>query len=197
VGYNRVYVHCGDELTWDGWWEGLRRGRVIVTNGPLLRPRVFGPGAPQEGALPGHVFQADAGQTVELSISLNLSIREKVEYLEIIQDGQRAHEVRLDEWAKANGQLPPVKFDKSGWMLVRAVTNNSKTFRHASTGPYYVEIGYEPRISKRSAQFFLDWVYERARQIEHDNADEKRELLEQHRAARDHWQKLVERANVE
>ena len=28
-------------------------GRVVVTNGPLLRPRVFGPGAEQEGALPG------------------------------------------------------------------------------------------------------------------------------------------------
>ena len=26
--------------------------------------------------------------------------------------------------AKASGKLPPVKFDKSGWMLVRAVTNN-------------------------------------------------------------------------
>ena len=39
LGYNRVYVHCGDTLTYDGWWEGLRTGRVVVTNGPLLRPR--------------------------------------------------------------------------------------------------------------------------------------------------------------
>jgi hypothetical protein len=47
VGYNRVYVHCGKELTWDKWWENLRRGQVVVTNGPLLRPLVFGPGAEQ------------------------------------------------------------------------------------------------------------------------------------------------------
>ena len=72
---------------------------------------------------------------------------------------------------EANGKLPPVKFTKSGWMLVRAVTNNPKTFRFASTGPYYVEIGYQRRVSKESAQFFLDWVYERARQIKLDDAD--------------------------
>ena len=25
LGYNRVYVHCGEQLTYDAWWEGLRR----------------------------------------------------------------------------------------------------------------------------------------------------------------------------
>ena len=34
------------------------------------------------------------------------------------------------------------------------------------TAPYYVEFGYGRRISKRAAQFFLDWVYQRAKQIE-------------------------------
>ncbi|MDX1946270.1 MAG: CehA/McbA family metallohydrolase [Pirellulaceae bacterium] len=197
VGYNRAYVYCEGELTWDQWWENLRLGRVVVTNGPMLRPRVYGPGAEQDGALPGHVFQAEAGQTVELVVALNLATRDKVEYLEVIQDGKPLHEVRLDAWAKANGKLPPVKFTKSGWMLVRAVTNNPKTFRFASTGPYYVEIGYERRVSKQSAQFFLDWVYERARQIKLDDADQQREVLEFHRAARDFWQKKVAEANAE
>ena len=42
MGYNRVYVHCGESTDVRGWWEGLRAGRVVVTNGPLLRPRVNG-----------------------------------------------------------------------------------------------------------------------------------------------------------
>ncbi len=199
VGYNRVYVHCGETLTWDKWWENLRLGRVVVTNGPLLRPKVYGPGAPQEGALPGHVFQADKGQTVELDIALNLAIRspDKVEYLEVVQDGKVVHEVRLDDWKNARGRLPTVKFTRSGWMLVRAVTNNPKTYRFASTGPYYVEIGYERTVSKRSAQFFLDWVFERARRIKLDNADEQAAVLEFHRRARDYWQKKVDEANAE
>src|SRR4029450_11811058 len=43
VGYNRVYVHCDGELTWESWWENLRRGQVVGTNGPLLRRRGCGP----------------------------------------------------------------------------------------------------------------------------------------------------------
>src|SRR5262245_17499261 len=85
VGYNRVYVHCGPELTWDDWWENLRRGQVVVTNGPMLRPRVSGPGAPPEGALPGHVFRGDKGKELELNIALNLSTRDPIDYLEVVK----------------------------------------------------------------------------------------------------------------
>ena len=82
-------------------------------------------------------------------------------------------------------------------MLVRAVTNNPKTFRFASTGPYYVEIGYERRVSKASAQFFLDWVFERARRIKLDDPEQQEELMASHKAARDYWQKKVAEANAE
>jgi len=199
VGYNRVYVHTDGELAWDAWWENLRRGQVVVTNGPLLRPRVFGPGGPTEGALPGHVFRADAGQTVELQVALNLSIRspDKVEYLEVVQDGKVLHEVRLDKFAEAKGKLPPVKFTTSGWMLVRARTNNPKTYRFASTGPYYVEIGYQRRVSKEAAQFFHDWVYERAGRIKLDDPGQKQEVLEYHKRARDFWKQKLAEANAE
>lgn len=191
VGYNRVYVHCGEEFSYENWCAGLKGGRVIVTNGPMIRPRV-------NGELPGHVFQADAGQKVELIIALNLSLREKVDYLEVVKDGKNIYEVRLDEFAKKGGMLPPVTFDKSGWMLIRAVTNHPKTFRFAMTAPYYVEIGYEKRVSKKSAQYFLDWVYERARQIAKiEDADERAAVMVYHKAARDYWQKLVAEANAE
>jgi hypothetical protein len=191
VGYNRVYVHCGDKCDYAAWFAGLKAGQVVVTNGPLIRPRA-------NGELPGHVFQADKGETVELTIELNLSLREKVDYLEIVKDGKVAHEVRLDEFAKKNGELPKLTFDKSGWMLVRAVTNHPQTFRFAMTGPYYVEIGYEKRMSKASAQYFLDWVYARAGQIAKlEHADERAAVLEYHKAARDYWQKLANEANAD
>jgi hypothetical protein len=197
VGYNRVYVHCGNELTWDKWWENLRAGRVVVTNGPMLRPKVFGPGGPDEGALPGHVFEAPAGATIDLDVALNLGTRDKIDYLEVVQDGRVVHEVRLDEWKDRKGHLPPVTFTRSGWMLVRAVSTNPKTYRFASTGPYYVQIGDQPRISKESAQFFLDWVFERARRINLTDGQQQQEVLEFHRQARDFWQKKVDEANAE
>jgi hypothetical protein len=96
-----------------------------------------------------------------------------------------------------NGKLPPVTFDQSGWLLVRAITNNPKTFRFASTGPYYVEIGQTPRISKASAQFFYDWVIERTGRIKLTDEKQKAEVLEFHRQARDFWQKRIDDANAE
>jgi hypothetical protein len=190
LGYNRVYVHCEGELTWEKWWQGLKQGRVVVTNGPLLTPRF-------NGELPGHVFQVEAGKSVEISVALNLFTREKIDYLELVQNGQVVEQVRLDKWAAANGVLPLVKFEQSGWLLVRAVTNNSTTYRYATSGPVYVEVGYEPRISKSSAQFFNDWVVERVKRIKLEDPTQREAVIEHHRHARDYWKALLEKANVE
>ena len=190
VGYNRVYVHCGDELDYDRWWAGLRAGRVVVTNGPLLRPRV-------NGELPGHVFTAQAGETVELETTLKLSLRDKVEFLEIVKNGRVVHKVRLRDYAQSGGLLPTVTFQRSGWMLVRTIAENPRTFRFASSGPYYVQIGDRPRISKQASQYFLDWVTERARRVKIADLDQRQAVMTHHRAARDFWQDLATRANAD
>lgn len=191
VGYNRVYVYCGPQMTYDLWWQNLRAGQVVVTNGPLIRdPRL-------NGELPGHVFRAEAGQTIELQAALNLSIREPVDYLEVVKNGVVVHQVRLQDWADSAGRLPKVEFDRSGWLLVRAVTGNPRTYRFATTGPWYVEIGEQRRISRRAAQFFFDWVYERARRIELPAGEKRDAVLAHHRVARDYWQQMLNEANAE
>ncbi|MGD0896896.1 MAG: hypothetical protein ABR915_03605 [Thermoguttaceae bacterium] len=189
VGYNRLYAHVDGSLDYAAWWKNLRAGRVVVTNGPLLRPTV-------EGQLPGHTFHADDGKTLELEIGLTLSTREPISYLDVVQDGEVRHSIRFEEYAKS-GRLPKLEFKKSGWFLLRVVTDVSETYRCAMTGPYYVQFGSQPRISKRSAQFFLDWVKERVGQIAIDDAHQRAEVLEFHRRARDFWQDLVSRANAD
>ncbi len=189
VGQNRVYVHVDGEFSYAEWWNNLRAGRVFITNGPLMKPSV-------EGELPGHVFQLDAGRKLDLEIGLTLSTRDPITYLEIIKDGKVEHEVRFDEYAKS-GKLPKLTFDRSGWFLIRAVTDVPKTYRFAMTGPYYVEMGYQRRISKRAAQFFLDWEYERARQIKLADPQQQQDVLQWHRQARDFWRDLASKANAE
>jgi len=189
VGYNRTYVHVDDDFSYEKWWENLRAGRVTITNGPLLRPRIG-------RELPGYVFHIEKGRTAEFEIGLTLSIREPLRYLEMIKNGHVAAEVRLDDFRRA-GKLPKLRFDSSGWFLLRAVGEDAKTYRFGMTGPYYVEMGYERRISKTSAQFFLDWVMERARQIQIQDPGERREVLQYYRTARDFWQNLVNKANAE
>ncbi|MEN6498680.1 MAG: hypothetical protein ABFD16_30615 [Thermoguttaceae bacterium] len=189
VGYNRVYVHVDGEFSYEKWWENLKAGRVTITNGPLLEPKVA-------GELPGHTFHGHKGQIMDFEIGLTFATREPISYLELIQDGRVAHSIRFNEYAKS-GRLPKLEFRESGWFLVRAVTDLQQTYRFAMTGPYFVEFDEKPRISKRSVQFFLDWVYERARQIKLDDADQQREVLKYHREARDFWQDLLSRANAE
>ncbi len=191
-GYDRVYVQVDGELTWDKWWAGLRAGRVVVTNGPLIRPSV-------EGHPPGHIFQADAGQRIELEIGLTLSTREKISYLEVVKNGTVLHEVRLDMFKEAGGKLPPIEFDRSGWFLVRAVTEEPKTYRYAMTAPYFVEIGDQPRISRASAKFFVDWTAERRAMLEKQLLDPKQreEILNNWQTAEEYWQSLAKRANTE
>jgi hypothetical protein len=84
-------------------------------------------------------------------------------------------------------------------LQVRAVCQGDKSYRYAASGPFYVEIAGEPRISKASAQFFLDWTTERAGQVAKRLADERQrqQVLEEYDRSRDFWQDLVDRANAE
>ncbi len=190
VGYDRVYVHTGKELTDAGWWEGLRAGRSFVTNGPLLRVRA-------NGELPGHVFTAPEGGEVDLDLRAALTTRDPVRFLDIIRDGRVERRVPVGDGSKAVA-LGRLTFRSSGWFLVRAIADQPKTFRFASTAPYYVEVGPNGRrVSKGSAQFFLDWVRERMGRIRLDDPKQREEVLAPHRAAERFWQERVRRANAE
>ncbi len=88
-------------------------------------------------------------------------------------------------------------FEQSGWFLVRAVAEDPDAYRAAVSGPYYVELDDQPRISRAAVQFFLDWVYQRARTLAAQRSDETRAVLEPHRQARDFWQRQLARANAD
>ena len=183
-------MHLDGRFDYRQWWENLRRraGR----SSPTARCC----GRRSKGNCPATSSTAEQGKKLELEIGLTLSTRDPISYLEIIQDGQVQHSIRFDEYAKS-GRLPKLKFEHSGWFLLRVVTDVPETYRFAMTGPYYVEFGGQRRISKRAAQFFLDWVYERARQIAIDDPQRRSAVLAYHRKARDFWQDLLSRANAE
>lgn len=193
LGANRVYAHCGDKFTAERWWDALEAGRVFVTNGPLLRPMV-------EGKLPGYVYHFREGKRLSLEIALNLATREPVEYLEIIKNGNISAEVRLDQWAKLGGRLPPLEFVDSGWFLIRAVTTNRNKYQLALSGPYYVERAGRSRISRQSVQFFLDWIdaaSEHYGSLQQLDAPTRAAKLAEQVLARRFFEALAERANAD
>lgn len=99
---------------------------------------------------------------------------------------------------RREGRLCSLRCERSGWFLVRAVAEVGGTLRFASTAPYYVEIGDVPAaISRKSAQFFLDWVNERAARIAIDDPATRAEVMRYHDAARRFWEEKRAAANAE
>jgi hypothetical protein len=185
-----VYVHLGPELKYEAWWEGLRAGRSFVTNGPLLRVRAG-------GKLPGHVFRAEARKELRIDLTAELTSRDPVQFVEIVQNGSVARRVPTEE-LRRGGSLGALTFSASGWFLVRAIADNPKTFRFASTAPFYVELGTPTRrISRSSARFFVEWVRERAARVRLADPAQRADVLQHHEAARRFWEGVLAQANAE
>lgn len=186
LGSNRVYVYSPDrKWSVEPWWDALTSGASVVTNGPLIRPVVF-------GKPPGFTFPLDSDGKFAAKIGLNLSTRQTVEYLELIQNGEPVLSVRLADWASAGGRLPPLEFAGPGWFAIRAVTTTQDRYQFALSAPYYV--GNKPRISRRSCQFFLDWLEEYQQQIDAKAPDWQREEIA---LAKKFWQQRHQVATVD
>ena len=186
VGTNRVYAWCEGDFSREAWFAALRAGQVMVTNGPLLRTKV-------EGYPPGHVFRLAAGESHDFQIALSLTFYEKaaVDYLDILKNGEVIHQIRLHDLARNQGRLPLLSFDSSGWFAVRAMTSNTKNYQFATTGPYYVQSDYQPYISRRSVQFFLDWLAAAEQEFAGNEV-----AIAAVGKARPFWEGLLEKANA-
>lgn len=190
VGYNRVYVHLGNELDYDRWWDGLRAGRSFVSNGPLLQCRA-------NGRLPGHVFAGADGHALTVELEATLTSRDPISRLEIIRNGKVERAIAGAELAKGTMKLGPIEFRESGWFLVRVLAEEPRTFRFASTAPFYVEAGRaKNRISKESVQFFLDWARERRGRVKVEDASQRAEVLKYHQMAERFWLDRLATANA-
>ena len=86
------------------------------------------------------------------------------------------------EEGRPDGVAGHMRFRASGWFLVRAIVDNPKTFRFASTAPCHVEVGgAKRRVSKSSARFFLEWAKERAGRVQVDDAAQEKSVCVSHR----------------
>jgi hypothetical protein len=187
VGYNRMYAFVEGELTWDKWWQSVRRGRVFVSNGPLLRVKA-------NGELPGHVFPLVDREPIPLSLDIRLDSRDPVPAVEILHNGRVVQSVPQHQLGKSLS----LTIKEPGWFLVRAAADVPETFRFASTAPFYVEAANQPpRVSRAAAQFFVDWVNERSGNLKIDDPDQEREVLQYQQEALQFWKQKVKDATCE
>ena len=157
VGYNRVWVNVKEPFTFEQWWKGLEAGRTVVSNGPLLRPRLSGEAC-------GSSFRwdpvTDAAEGLELGLELKLSIREPMEYIEVIHNGRPLYSVRPKELQAAGGKLPLVRVMEPGWVIVRVVTNHPDHLRMACSAPWYIAPAGQAPVRLEAVEFFQAWLRE-------------------------------------
>ncbi|MEM9586461.1 MAG: hypothetical protein AAGA03_04205 [Planctomycetota bacterium] len=192
VGYNRLYVgipkpnydQTDQEVirvsTPELWWSSAWRGNSVATNGPLLRPMI-------NGMAPGHHFEFTGSDKQELTVELSLTVRDPVDYLEVIHNGRVHYTAKLDEFAKQKGRIPPLLVGRSGWVLVRVVTLFRDHYRAAISAPWYIRFNDQPRVSSRSVRFFQDWLSEYEERLRRLPAEELAPHVPFVKAARKFW----------
>lgn len=200
VGYNRMYVTSAvddgyeDSLqkpsvaaTAEQWWANLWQGHSVATNGPMLRPLIG-------GKVPGYTFRGSAGQALRLQPELNLSVRDPVDYLEVIHNNQVHYSARLDEFAKAGGKIPPIEASESGWVIIRVLTLHDQHYRAAVTAPWWIEFDGERRVSKTSVEFFQTWQAGYEKHLQKTQAGQLAQYAPYIQAARKFWQMKLSEA---
>ncbi|WP_282945217.1 CehA/McbA family metallohydrolase [Cellulomonas endometrii] len=139
-GYNRVYVQAPGPVTVPGFYDGLRAGRSVVTNGPVLTLAVGDAG-------PGGTVRRGRARVRATAASTRPGLA-----VEVLVDGRPA--------ARASGAVLDTTLDLrgAGWVAARATTPDPHTVRLAHTSPVYVE-GDPPDAGEHRA-FFARWVDE-------------------------------------
>lgn len=188
VGYNRVYVQVGSDtpLTEQTWFAGLSRGNSFVTNGPLLIARA-------DGHLPGHQFLLEDHQNKKVTVQVELTSLDPISELEVIRNGVVVNTITCNDERHQEHQVE-LELSGAGWFLIRGIANIDHTFRFASTAPWYVATeSDQSRISRRSAQFFLDWTRQRIARVKANVTEPDRliQVIAPHRQAEQFWLQRV------
>ena len=193
VGLNRVYVQMPvGPLKMDAFLDGLRNGRTIATNGPLLR---FSLGGQPIGG------EVKLERASEVPFTAAMASIVPVDHLEVVCNGRVAGTVELKATrttATATGNVP---IEKSGWCVLRAWSEHAEhpvldLYPYATTSPVYVTVAGKPARSPEDAAYFLAWIDRLREDVEHypdwNSPAEREHVLQQVQEARRRFESLRE-----
>jgi hypothetical protein len=190
AGFGRVYVHTGENFSYDAWLAGLNAGRSFVTTGPMLFVTV-------NGQMPGHVFgKADAAATYRVVGSV-LS-EHPLERIDVVINGEVARTLRPLAKRTDAGALESA-FDEtftpggSGWIAVRCYEERpDKRVRFAHGAPVHIEVPGKPlRPRKEEIEFLMKRVQD---QITRSTGTLPAAAIEEYKKALDIYRRISETA---
>jgi Tol biopolymer transport system component len=156
VGMNRVFVRVPDApLEHRAWLEGLKAGRSVASNGPMLD---FTLGYQ---AIGGELTYPGPQHSVPFRARLRSIV--PVDHFELVCNGVVVRNLKLPG-TRTNAEVEgAVALDRSGWCLVRASSEHAEypvldNYVYATTSPVYVTIKGARPHSAADADYFVAWV---------------------------------------
>lgn len=165
VGMNRVYVLTAPESSATAstdltarrqrWLAGLRAGRTLATNGPLL-------GLSVQGEPPGTQITLAAKQA-GLPYKGFLRSLVPVDHLELVMNGKVARTIRLTGARMSADFAGSLPVSGNGWLLVRAWNDAASPeifdlYPYATTNAFFFRAPGAAIHCGSDAQFFLRWI---------------------------------------
>jgi hypothetical protein len=187
VGYNRVYVHLGDQpFTYENFMRALKEGRSFSTNGPLIDFKVNGKVGP------GFKTALQEGDAAE--IKARVRSRTGLRRVEVIVNGRvwRGYNAEGKKEFHLSEKLEP---DVSSWIAVRSFeqTEGNVVFAHSS--PAYLTVNGQPVRFAADARALLEKVDKLIRYTETKGVfrrpEDKAETLALYREARAVYERLA------
>lgn len=160
VGYERTYVRIDGSYSAHAWLAGLKAGRSLVTNGPVLDFTVAGRPV-------GDAIELDEARAT-LEVVCTAKSRGPLELVEILHNGRviarEASESGANELTcRGRLELSP------GWVAARCFERSGRTQVYAATSPVYLEYGGRQFALPQSAAYYRDFVQALIDQCEREN----------------------------
>jgi hypothetical protein len=151
-GGDRVYVHCGNPLSYEKWINDLKAGKSFVTNGPMLSFTVNGSEA-------GSVLKLDEKPKVKVKATARSQF--PLTKAELVHNGKAIATATLAADKLSASLDQEVALDRGGWLAFRAegpgTPDTALGSQNAHTNPVYIDTGKEFR-SADEARAFLKWI---------------------------------------
>ncbi len=162
VGMNRVFVKTGGPLDEAAFLAGLKAGRSMATNGPLvelaLRPR----GSSGPWSEPGDELALAAGRhALEAKVTLRSIV--PVDRLEIVRNGEVAAAIPLAGDRSSADATVSLPASGPAWYVLRAHADRSRHpvldfYPFGTTSPVYVSAAGVGVRSAADAAYFTAWI---------------------------------------
>lgn len=151
IGQNRTYVNLGGRFSYNRWFDELRKGNSVATNGPMLFVSA-------NGKNPGTEFDPD--DTIELK--LKAISKHGIKRVEWIVDGVVLEGRQFSSPPKEVELNTNVEAKHYFWIAARVFEDSEpEVVRFAQSSPFYINNGDPSKRYQTDVEFFLHWLDKR------------------------------------